>query len=174
MIILYILQEAVRDSQKSLHKQFPWYNTGIIKYDYRLKRCLSQYQSCLEDIPKIRHFDQSIISFILFHEKFSVSTSCNGSELQLVLCDTYIKPQYPLLEKMLIDRAIAIDMNYTNSYDFFFTDQFLAFVSDYFFVHYNLGNPRTPHLKEAFFTNVIRSGWLASLIQHKNRSSQSR
>ncbi len=167
-----ILGEAISENIKSSYQQFPWYNTGILKYNDKLKKYLKDYISCLEHIPNIQHFDQSIISFVLFHEEIKTASSRNGIELQLVLCDTYIKPQYPQLGSLLIQKGIDIDMNYTNNYDFFFTKEFIAFASSYFFIHYNLGNPRTPHLKEAFFANVIRPGRLTNLMKHENKTFQ--
>jgi len=144
---------------------FAWYNTGVLVYDLSFVEVLLSYMRYVNSIPKILHFDQSFLSFIIDTESIKHSSSWQNKELQLVLCDTYIRPQYPDLLRLLEKWGIDADMNYTNHKEFFFSEDFKSFLNDaYYFVHYNLGNPTTPHLKANFFREVVQAGWFHKVI----------
>lgn len=157
-ILLDKTQNIVRD------ERFPWYNTGLLVYDNAFVDVLKKYEKFIEFIPSLRHFDQSLISYLIYRENIPNISSWCHKELQLVLCDTYIEPQYPALKSILNKRKIPTDMNYTNNRDLFFSDDFLLFLKDFYFLHYNLGNPSTPHLKIEFFEKIVKQGWFSEII----------
>jgi lipopolysaccharide biosynthesis glycosyltransferase len=49
--------------------KFPWYNTGVLVYDNKFVKILEKYEKYTDFIPELRHYDQSLISFIIYHEQ---------------------------------------------------------------------------------------------------------
>lgn len=147
-----------------LKEPFPWYNTGILVYDKSFIDILNKYEFFIKFIPVLRHFDQSLISYLIYLEKIPNCSSWRQKELQLVLCDTYIEPQYPKLKEILKNQKIPADMNYTSNSNLFFSQDFLSFAKDFLFIHYNLGNPDTPHLKIEFFEQIVKKNWFSKTI----------